>query len=640
MKKSVGKRHPLRVLNLILAAIVVFELMIIGNGYSIGNAIKSIAPIASKSLDSASSASTQIKVISCTPTQEICDGKDNDCDKLVDEGGVCEVELTGTLETIVVDDFENNKASYLYYLNVNGKKYELKFNDEKPVVIKDEVSVNGKFEGNKIVVDSLNRVSKTGLPPWPATLGEQKYIVVFLRYGNSSYNNNTYNFTQETFNYSNEWMINASYGKSSLNLTYFGEFIVPYNLDTLGTFTNYSLYLLLNNSVDLNNYDGIIVYHPNTPYTYGYSGMATLGKEKVVFSNNTYQLYQIWMTRPNFPNPSDFGILVHEMGHNFGLMHATTFHCGIYPNQFPFILPTAGNCNGVEYGDYYDVMGRAGFKEHYGLRNKAVVLKWLNDSNVITITPSLEKETYYLTPIGNAPTSDLDSKGIKMHSSWKPFNDYCNQSNTYYSYYLEYKTFNFTNNDFWDLFYGNETFYGLNISNISNGLLIKIGRENLFCDAYPDYYEFAGTHLISMHPNSRTWVNGEEKLRDASEVYAMLLEKETYFDHDNYVAITLTSANKSMATVSIKPMDLSFTPVHDGQITYSSPNWIVDSNSTLMRAQNGVYTSYLKFNTPILSNIKSAKLKLYKSSTNTQKHQIFKINDYENFGQEDWNQPN
>ena len=88
------------------------------------------------------------------------------------------VDLNGELSVIHADDFahpENSK--YIFYLNVDGKRYELQSGKQLPVVISGTpANVKGNVVGNKIYVQNLaiNPASANSAPA--LSLEEQKVL--------------------------------------------------------------------------------------------------------------------------------------------------------------------------------------------------------------------------------------------------------------------------------------------------------------------------------------------------------------------------------------------------------------------------------------------------------------------------------
>ena len=91
MKRGIKRSHKSKIfnfLNIILIALLFVELTFVVDSEITGNPIKSVIKKA-VAVESSFGKINIVKTASCIPSKEICDKKDNDCDKLVDEGGVC-----------------------------------------------------------------------------------------------------------------------------------------------------------------------------------------------------------------------------------------------------------------------------------------------------------------------------------------------------------------------------------------------------------------------------------------------------------------------------------------------------------------------------------------------------------------------
>jgi len=484
----------------------------------------------------------------CIPTTEICDGKDNDCDKEVDEGVCNEIELTGDIEIIVVDDFENNKADYIYYLNDGGKRYELEFKEESLRATKQNVNIRGVLSERKILVDEIISVlGKTAEElEWPKTLGEQKYVVIYLTEEGDQID--TVEFTDFSFTSANEWINEASYGKASVSYEYGGNY--TFN-DNLCWFNDIFLDAVekADPFVDYNNYDGIVVYHPNkglscTPY----GGLANLGKSSLNTLDGKVEVYEIWMKKGLPDAYVPYNTLIHEMGHNFGLVHASGFFCGEFPNR----KPLGDQCIHDEYLDHFDIMGNGRPLEKFNLRNKLTVLGWINEENV----PEIEEGIYFISPFDEDSTSTSNTHGLRIPINWEitqgpPLLD-THAPLTHY--YLEYR--NHFSEEYFEVFenYNNEITYGLNTSEITGGVLLRLGRDSM--EDLDMYSRFTNTWIITTHPNAEVCFDGQENCRNhffQSSVFSYLLKGETYADEFNDITITVLDANEDGALVKISP---------------------------------------------------------------------------------------
>jgi Ricin-type beta-trefoil lectin domain-like len=90
-------------------------------------------------------------------------------------------------------------------------------------------------------------------------------------------------------------------------------------------------------------------------------------------------------------------VVVHELGHNFGQWHASSYTC----TKSGAKVPMSDRCTPDEYGDLFDPMGH-GIDHHYNASYK-VDLGWIPAANVAVASGS---RTYTLAPM-TAPSSGL-----------------------------------------------------------------------------------------------------------------------------------------------------------------------------------------------------------------------------------------
>jgi chitodextrinase len=83
------------------------------------------------------------------------------------------------------------------------------------------------------------------------------------------------------------------------------------------------------------------------------------------------------------------GVMVHELGHNLGLNHASAESCTLSTGEKAAYGP---NCSATEYGDMYDVMGAAGLTYQLSEWHRAMIglsddIRWASTDGTYTLTP-------------------------------------------------------------------------------------------------------------------------------------------------------------------------------------------------------------------------------------------------------------
>ena len=165
----------------------------------------------------------------------------------------------------------------------------------------------------------------------------------------------------------------ASYGKQLLNVT-----VTPWLLSATAAPASCD-YTAIGNAGDaaataagynLASYQNRFYVFPNRSDC-GWLGAAYVGSPRIAWSNGYNQL-------------SVYG---HELGHNFGLLHAASLYCA---GQV-----IGGSCSSSEYGDPFSVMGNMSAM-HFNAAQKSI-LSWIPASSVKTYTTG--NATYTLSPI-------------------------------------------------------------------------------------------------------------------------------------------------------------------------------------------------------------------------------------------------
>jgi hypothetical protein len=124
---------------------------------------------------------------------------------------------------------------------------------------------------------------------------------------------------------------------------------------------------------NVNNYPNRVYVFAQTGFVCGWSGLAYVGYGRAWIKQTTNLL-----------------VITHELGHNFGLLHAASVDCGTQS--------IGGACSASEYGDPFDTMGNQRAM-HFNAMQKRL-LNWIPASS--TPTHPLGTSTYTLTPIETA----------------------------------------------------------------------------------------------------------------------------------------------------------------------------------------------------------------------------------------------
>jgi len=131
--------------------------------------------------------------------------------------------------------------------------------------------------------------------------------------------------------------------------------------------------------VDFSRYDivkSVFPYHPDCDH----GGMASEGKWDISYLFDAEEKVRIAVSYSmgDKEGSLNYGTIKHELGHNFGLHHASSFDCGDQVSR--------GNCRFKEYGDTFSIMGSL----HSNQLNVAerYSLNWLPSSMVEEVDES------------------------------------------------------------------------------------------------------------------------------------------------------------------------------------------------------------------------------------------------------------
>lgn len=174
----------------------------------------------------------------------------------------------------------------------------------------------------------------------------------------------------------------ASYGQHQLNVTVTSSWLtlayaqpsscIDGNLNAFTTAANNAASAA---GYAVSNYEYVVYLFPSTP-SCGWSGLAYVGSPKYAYIDG--------------PGAFATQVIAHEMGHNFGLLHAGSLRCSG--------AVIGGICSAAEYGDPYSTMGNQ-HAGHFNAVQKSL-LGWIGASTVQTHVSGTA--TYTLSPIETA----------------------------------------------------------------------------------------------------------------------------------------------------------------------------------------------------------------------------------------------
>ena len=275
---------------------------------------------------------------------------------------------TGTLLVSVSDDFWNQKAEFHYELRTDdGETLRLRF-AEPPEGLRtgDRIAVHGRARPVGFDVEEVERLANSRAPllspfsretlsAW--TVGAKRVLVVLLNFTNDASLNATTVANAQTLFFGTGSSVSRFYNEASYGLvTMTGDVALvtatvakPTTCDT-GTIQAQGNARATAAGYNLGSYNFVLWVFPAIGAC-GWNGLGYVGASGA------------WIN-----GTGSMGLLVtaHELGHNFGVLHAHSYDCGT-------VTIASFGCTRSEYGDRFDVMGnsRAGhfnaqFKDSFG----------------------------------------------------------------------------------------------------------------------------------------------------------------------------------------------------------------------------------------------------------------------------------
>ncbi len=321
------------------------------------------------------------------------------------------VSLNGKIDVLHVDDFEHHENSHFdYFFRVGKERFNLYLTNKFSAISNESYKIKGLKLGHVIVVENkdLEHIVSDAPnsfcpepscpPPEPDSVGEQKTLVLLINFLDSDPPGISRERVHDIiFN----GKFNNFFREQSYNKTYFtgdvsGWHTLPRNRDNGGWPVVYDDEsevgkIIIDNGIDLDGYERLMLV-----VDWGYGGMSTVGKTSIFLNNREYPLSVSWngvdssSFSTSWPeaisldqNPFKFSyfdfVFSHEAGHSLGVMHANGFDCG--EDIF------SGECEHMEYGNFFDTMGYGFHSLHFNAFYKEV-LGWVSPQNRILITQS------------------------------------------------------------------------------------------------------------------------------------------------------------------------------------------------------------------------------------------------------------
>jgi PKD repeat protein len=401
-------------------------------------------------------------------------------------GGPISVE--GVLREAVDDDFASQTSATSYELLTDtGEVVPLATGGAALEGVRSgtRVRVSGRLEGGWLMAERVEPLQSPAdealtLSAW--TTGAKRVLVILLNFKDDTSQPYTVSQVQSTlFGATGSvaaYYAETSYGATSMSGDIAGWYTATVNKPTTcdtGTIQTQAENAATSHGYVLGNYNFEVYVFPKVSAC-GWAGLAYVGWSGA-WINQAVSTY----------------VVGHELGHNYGLLHAHSLDCGA--------VPYGATCTRSEYGDPYDIMG--GAARQFNAYSKQY-LAWLPAGTLKVLSSG--SSTVVLSPL-ESPTGA--TRAVELQTASGP------------TYWLE-----------WRQAIGFDSGLGSN-SNVMNGLLVHIGPSAV-----------GGTDLLDMTPDGST--------SNATFGDAALTVGNTYTDISNGLAVTPVVINGSTLTVNIQ----------------------------------------------------------------------------------------
>jgi hypothetical protein len=453
-----------------------------------------------------------------------------------------ETELEGTLAILHADYFAEGKSTFIYELHdASGRVHRLKMGSLPSML---EPGMKVRVTGQAAAEQDQMTPARITILARPTTGTNDKSVVekaavtrsvlvIMANFNNTAAPTYSSSQAQQVMVTNSDSVANfyreASFGQEIMNVTITPNW-VPMNLSVpatcgtsdwraIGTAADAAA-KSLGAAYDPAAYNFVVYLFPKVPAC-GWLGLGYISNPHKAWINGTGAFRT--------------SAVAHEMGHNYGLLHAASLRCA---------TAIGGSCSVAEYGDPFDTMGNQSAM-HFNAQQKAK-LAWVPSSAVRVHSGG--SATYTLNPIEVAGGSTY---AVKIPTT---------ASNR--TYWLEFRQ--------------PIGFDGALANYPNNGAQIRVANpfesQCSGCDAYSD-----DTQLLDMTPATPSFND------------AALVAGQTFTDATYGVSITVVSASASALTVQVGTGGQGVTgPGATSTTMTSSPNpSITGANVTFTASVSG-----------------------------------------------------
>jgi M6 family metalloprotease-like protein len=324
-------------------------------------------------------------------------------------------EVDGDLAILHADYFESDQSTFIYEMrDASGHYRRLRMASTLPSL---EPGMKLRVRGRIEAADELTpqRITVLARPAAPSDVVAQSVaassvLVITANFNNTVLPAMTSEQAQAVMTGNSDSVANffreTSYGQQIMNVTVTPQWVImnmprPASCGSsdwrgIGTAAE-AASRSLGAAYEPANYDFVVYVFPAVSAC-GWTGLAYIGQPHKAWINGTSAF------RTN--------TIAHEMGHNFGLLHAASLRCTG--------ASIGGSCSSSEYGDPFDAMGNQR-PMHYNAMQKAK-LAWIAPATVKTHAGG--SATYTIGPLELAGMSTYAVKvptGVANRTYWLEF---------------------------------------------------------------------------------------------------------------------------------------------------------------------------------------------------------------------------